>query len=274
MPESSYQNLPTLPLVGIALRVLSSILVKRKRSFKKDATWAMNQLAPLQVLGKENIPGSGPCLVTINHYSRPGSQGFWLAMGASAVVPVEITWIMTAAWSYTGQKRGIIMKPLVRWFIGRIVSVYGCLRLPSVPPEPGQEQERAMAVRNIIQYVRKTACPVIGLAPEGGDVPGGKLGWPPLGAGRFMLHLNQMGLPVLPVGITEQNSAFCFRFGAPYQLSIPNGHSAQEQDQMAIRQVMGAIAGLLPPSMWGDFSPQDAQDLMISKLNLADVRAN
>jgi len=189
-------------------------------------------------------------------------------------VPVEITWIMTAAWAYTGQKRGIIMKPVVRWFIGRICSVYGCLRLPSVPPVPGQEQERALAVRNIIQYVRKAACPVIGLAPEGGDVPGGKLGWPPPGAGRFMLHLNRMGLPVLPVGIIEQGGAFCYHFGAPYHLAVPNGLPPQEQDQMAIRQVMGAIAGLLPPSMWGDFSPQAAQNLKIFKANLEGVRAN
>ena len=264
--DPTYQALPTLPLVGLAVRILSASLVGAKRSFRKDAAWAVKSLAPpVRVYGLENMPAAGPCLVTLNHYSRPGTQGFWLALGVSALAPVEITWVMTAAWSYTGQRRGIIMKPIVRWFIGLISRTYGTLRLPSVPPMLGEEQERALAVRKVIQAVRSTAHPIIGLAPEGGDIPGGKLGWPPPGAGRFMLHLNRLGLSVLPVGINEENGAFCFRFGTPYQLDVPDGLSSEEQDQQATRQVMGAIAGLLPQSMWGDFSPLP---------NLEDARVN
>lgn len=246
-----------MPLVGLAIRILSASLVGGKRSFRKDAAWAIKHLVPpIQVYGQENIPAAGPCLITMNHYSRPGTQGFWLALGVSALAPVDIRWVMTAAWTYTGQKRGIIMRPIVRWFIGLISRSYGCLCLPSVPPVPGEEQERALAVRKVIQAVCETTHPVLGLAPEGGDIPGGKLGWPPPGSGRFMLHLNRIGLPIVPVGINEENGVFCFRFGPAYQLAVPGGLSSVEQDKQAIHQVMGAIAGLLPKAMWGDFSPQ------------------
>jgi 1-acyl-sn-glycerol-3-phosphate acyltransferase len=250
-------------------------LVGGKRSFRKDAAWAVKHLVPpIQVNGQENIPTAGPCLITMNHYSRPGTQGFWLAMGVSAVVPVDIRWVMTAAWSYTGQKRGIIMRPIVRWFIGLISRSYGCLCLPSVPPVPGEEQERALAVRKVILAVRETPHLVLGLAAEGGDIPGGKLGWPPPGAGRFMLHLNRMGLPIVPVGINEENEVFCFRFGPAYQLTVSDGLSSEEQDKQAIRQVMGAIAGLLPQSMWGDFSPLINDDRNNSKTLIESARVN
>jgi 1-acyl-sn-glycerol-3-phosphate acyltransferase len=148
------------------------------------------------------------------------------------------------------------MRPLVRWFIGCISGVYDFMRMPPVPPVPEDAQERALAVRQVIQYVRQAKNPVIGLAPEGGDVPGGKLGWPPPGAGRFILHLNRMGLPIIPIGLFEQDGALCFRFGPSYELNIPAGLSSEEQDKMVLRQVMGAIAGQLPQLMWGDFTPQ------------------
>jgi hypothetical protein len=257
MPETKYQHLPTTPLIGLALRILFSSLTRSKRSFKKDSTWAMSFFhPPIRAYGQANIPTRGPCLITMNHYSRPGSQGFWLAMGVNALVPLDITWVMTAAWTYIGQIHGIIMRPIVRWFIGLISRTYGTLRLPSVPPVPGEEQERAIAVRKVVQAVREASQPVLGLAPEGGDIPGGKLGWPPPGAGRFMLHLNRMGLPIVPVGINEENGILCFRFGPAYQLAVPDGLPSEEQDKQAIRQVMGAIAGLLPEAMWGDFSPK------------------
>jgi hypothetical protein len=86
-------------------------------------------------------------------------------------------------------------------------------------------------------------------------MPGGRLGWPPPGAGRFILQLNRLGLPILPIGIFEQDGAMCFRFGLPYPLQTPAGLSSDEQDKQVIRQVMGAIAAQLPQDMWGEFTP-------------------
>ena len=50
---------------------------------------------------------------------------------------------------------------------------------------------------------------ILGLAPEGGDQPGGLLNWPPAGAGRFILLLAEQGFPLLPVGCFEQAGVFC-----------------------------------------------------------------
>jgi hypothetical protein len=254
--EPAYTAYPNSILVGLALRILYSSLLGQKRSFRQDASRIMRRIVPsIRALAPENIPTKGPCLLTFNHFYRPGMKGFWLAMGLASLVPADIQWIMAAAWTYRGQKRGIIMRPLVRWYIGCIAGVYDFIRMPPVPPVPEDAQERALAVRRVVQYVRQAENPLIGLAPEGGDMPGGRLGWPPPGAGRFILQLNRLGLPIVPIGIFEQDGAMCFRFGLPYRLLTPAGLSSDEQDKQVIRQVMGAIATQLPHDMWGEFTP-------------------
>jgi 1-acyl-sn-glycerol-3-phosphate acyltransferase len=253
-----YTPYPSSLVVGLFFKILFSSLAGRKRSFRRDAQQVVKHFVrPVKVLGQEYIPSSGPCLLTLNHFHRPGMEGYWLAMGISALVPCDIRWIMTSAWTFTGQSRGMVMikKPVVRWFIGRIAHLYDFLRMPPVPPDPADAQERALAVRQVIQYARQATSPVIGLAPEGGDIYNIKMGWPPPGAGRFILHLNRLGMPVVPIGINEVDGALCYRFGPAYSLEIPPDLPVQEQDTLAIRQVMGAIAALLPEEMWGDFQP-------------------
>jgi len=253
-----YTPYPGSLVVSLLFKILFSSLTGGKRSFHQDSQQVAKRFVqPIKVLGQEYIPSSGPCLLTLNHYHRPGMQGYWLAMGVSALVPCDIRWIMTSAWTFTGQSRGMVMikKPVVRWFIGRIAHLYDFLGMPPVPPDPAEAQERALAVRQVIQYARQATNPVIGLAPEGGDIYNVKMGWPPPGAGRFMLYLNRLGMPVVPIGISEVDGALCYRFGPAYNLEIPPDLPAQEQDTLAIRQVMGAIAGLLPEAMWGDFQP-------------------
>ena len=50
-----------------------------------------------------------------------------------------------------------------------------------------------LAVRRLFAYARSTPNPILGLAPEGMDLPGGILGWPPPGGGRVMLQLARNG---------------------------------------------------------------------------------
>jgi hypothetical protein len=45
-----------------------SALTLQKRSFVRDARWAVSRLpAPLCVLGGEHVPPRGPCLAACNH---------------------------------------------------------------------------------------------------------------------------------------------------------------------------------------------------------------
>ena len=66
---------------------------------------------PLKVTGQENIPTSGPCLVTVNHYARPGFWAWWISFAISSVLPVDIHWVMTRELTYPGQRRAVVLRP-------------------------------------------------------------------------------------------------------------------------------------------------------------------
>lgn len=243
-------------LVWAALRGLSM-----RRCFRVDAQACVAALRPpLYVDGQAHIPTSGPCLLTINHYTRGASNGYapfrawWLALGVSAVVPAEIHWIVTEAWTYPDPLRARLVTPATRWLFRRVARVYGFSSMPPMPPDPRDVVARTLAVRHVLAYVQATANPLIGLAPEGGDAPGGVLQRPPSGAGRFMLHLARLGLQLVPVGGFEAEGAFCLRFGPAYRLEVSSALSAPERDREASALVMRHIAALLPPYLRGEFT--------------------
>lgn len=86
---------------------------------------------------------------------------------------------------------------------------------------------------------------MVGLAPEGRDVPDG-LGRPPAGVGEFITLLVRTGLPLLPVGISEPDGRILVSFGPPFVPEMPPDR--KERDRVVSRQVMAAIAQQLPPS--------------------------
>jgi hypothetical protein len=122
-----------------------------------------------------------------------------------------------------------------------------------MPPREKDVEERARSVRATLAFAREHPRAILGLAPEGGDQPGGVLNWPSPGAGRFVLLLAQLGFPVLPVGVFEENGEFCLGFGAMYNLQIPGGLSPEEKDHESAHSIMSAIAPLLPVRLRGDF---------------------
>jgi hypothetical protein len=83
------------------------------------------------------------------------------------------------------------------------------------------------------------------LTPEGLDVPGGGLGLPPAGAGKFIHYLNRMGLPILPVAVCETDGCLCINFGSTYSLPAELSASPSEIDLVVRRYIMQPIAALL-----------------------------
>jgi hypothetical protein len=149
-----------------------------------------------------------------------------------------------------------VITPITRFFFRRLAQVYGFTSMPPMPPDPAEVEARAQAVRRVLEYARRSANPVIGLAPEGRDGPidqPGVLVEPPLGVGRFVLQLTRLGLPISPAGIFETDSRLCIRFGQPYGLDIPQGLKPDERDQQASREIMLHIADLLPPGLRGAY---------------------
>ena len=233
-----------------------SVLSLQPRSFARDAQTAVAGLSPAPtVVGTEHIPRRGPCLVTCNHYSRPGVGAWWLALAATASIAAqrvpgaspEVHWVMTAAWIFPeGGWRRRVLTPLTRWAFGRVARVYGFVTMPPMPPDPHQVEARAMAVLRTVRLARRLVQEggMMGLAPEGRDVPDG-LGQPPPGVGKFITLLVRTGLPVLPVGISELDGRLCISFGPPFVPDMPPDRT--ERDRVVARQVMAAIAQQLPP---------------------------
>jgi hypothetical protein len=217
------------------------IIRLRARAFQQDARTCTNLLSPpLKILNPENIPHHGPALLVTNHYARSGFKAWWIALAISASVPVEIHWMVTDAWTFLGP-----LTPLSRWVLIRMAYIYGFTAAPAMPPQTKEIEARAWAVRRVLKIARSPGA-LIALAPEGRDQPNGVLGPFPPGAGRFIEHIAQFCQLIIPIGIYEEADALCLRFGIPFRLQKAVHASAEERDQLVGRQVLAAIAGLLP----------------------------
>ncbi|HEX7620007.1 MAG TPA: 1-acyl-sn-glycerol-3-phosphate acyltransferase [Anaerolineales bacterium] len=236
------------------LRLAPNVLFGGRRSFRHDGQLCLERLKPpLRVLGTKNIPQEGPCLITSNHYYRPGFNAWWMALALAATLPVDIHFVMTSELTYPGKWYAPLGMAGSHWLLRRLSKIYGFTTMPPMPARENDVAERARSVRTTLAFARQHPHAVLGLAPEGGDQPGGVLNWPASGAGRFVLLLTGLGFPILPVGVFEENGEFCLRFGAAYQLQEPIGLSPDEKDHSAAQTVMSAIAAQLPPGLRRDF---------------------
>ena len=238
----------------VIFRAASNVLFGGQRSFRGDARACVEWLQPPQrVFGEENIPPCGPCLITFNHYYRPGFKAWWMALALAATLPVEIHFVMTGELTWPGRWYAPLGQAGSRWLLRRFSKIYGFTSMPPMPPREKDAAARARSVRETLAFARQHPQVIIGLAPEGGDQPGGVLNWPAPGAGRFILLLAEQGFSILPVGIYEEAGEFCLNFGSPYHLEVPHGLSPGEKDRAAAHIVMSTIAARLPLRLRGNF---------------------
>jgi hypothetical protein len=239
---------------GMVAGLVSDFLFMRERSFRRDAQRCIGQLEPsLSVTGTENIPPGGPCLITFNHYYRAGFNAWWMALALAATVPVDIHFVMTGELTYPGKWYAPLGMAGSRWLLKRFSRIYGFTSMPPMPPRPKDLEGRARSIRALLTFAKSNPQAVLGLAPEGGDQPGGVVTWPPAGAGRFVLLLANQGFPILPIGCFEEAGTFCLHFGEAYALEVPDGQSNKEKDYAAARTVMQKIACLVPERLRGEF---------------------
>jgi hypothetical protein len=249
------ENLPGYRLSKAVLFDLAlACIFNRRRAFPEHARRLLPGLRPpLRVLGKENIPCAGPAVIVVNHYWSPTFWAPWLAIAISAVVPREIYWTMTGAFTYPGRVFSGPRKWLSRALLAQVARVYRFNTMPPMPPAPGEVVLRAQAVRRLLDHARRNSSVLIGLAPEGYDRPGGVLGLPPEGAGRLALALSRMGRMFSPAGVYEESGGFCLCFGAPFRLEVTAGGSSKETDLAARLTITREIARCLPPRLRGEF---------------------
>lgn len=235
-------------------RLASNVFFGGHRSFRMDGQACIEQLKPsLEVFGKENIPSVGPCLITFNHYYRPGFNAWWMALAIAATVPLDIHFVITGELTFPGKWYAPLGMAGSRWLLSRLGKVYGFTTMPPMPPRLKDVEARSRSVRAALAYSKAHPQAILGLAPEGGDQPGGLLNWPPTGAGRFISLLASSGFQIVPVGACEQDGVFCLCFGEAYTLLTPIGLSADEKDHVVAGIIMKGIARQLPPRLRGEF---------------------
>lgn len=240
---------------GLLAGVVRDVILLHRRDFRRDAKACIESLyPPLQVLGEGHVPRQGPCVITVNHYHRPGFSAEWLAFAISAFVPVPVHWIMTGEFTYPGKWYASLGSRGSRILLKRIAQIYGFTTMPPMPPRPGDVESRARSVRAVLEYVRQASSPILGLAPEGYDPPSGVLTSPPAGGGRFGLLLARAGLRFIPAGACEADGCFQVRFGAGYELTVPDDLSSDKRDRVAAQIMMERIAHLLPHHLRGEFA--------------------
>ncbi len=187
-------------------------------------------------------------LLTVNHYSAADFQAWWFVIPISAVLPVEIHWVVASAWRHSGRLTGF-----TRWLFPRGAKLMGFTPMPPIPPDPTETEDRARAVREVLHYARQAHPAVVGMAPEGGDQPGGILGALPPGVGRFLFLISRSCPHILPVGAWKERGRIHLSFGAPYQLEIAPGLPPDELDRLVGQIVMRRIAVQLPERLRGEY---------------------
>jgi hypothetical protein len=249
------ESLPRYPYPpGWIPALARDALLGRVRSFRRDALACVERIVPAPDLSGAD-PGriATPCVVTVNHYARPGFHAWWIALAIAAALPVEMHWTMTGEWTFPGRWYGFAARPLSRFVLARLARVYGFTAMPPMPPRPQDVEAHAKAVRRVVELARSRKNLAIGLAPEGGDQVDGKLSMPAPGAGRFALLLAGCGLDFVPVGAYETGGRLRLSFGDRYRLEQRAGSSSAERDRAAARVMMEHIAAQLPPALRGEF---------------------
>lgn len=240
---------------GRFVRAAWDLILARRRDLRQDAKACLKHMtAEWQVLGAENIPQRGSCVLTINHFDRPGLGAQWIALAVTALVPLPIRWVVTGEFMCQGKWYQAIGSRASRIFLRRLADIYGLITMPPMPPRPTDVEARAASVRAILEYARLVNEPVLGISPEGYNPPDGILSRPASGFGRFGLLLSKAGMRFVPVGGYEAEGIFHIHFGKEYELSVQSDLSVDEKDKRAMQIIMNNIACLLPAYLRGGFA--------------------
>jgi hypothetical protein len=218
--QARRSEFPLYPSINPAvLGVLGLRIFHRQKSFRQEAGNMICRLRPpIRYLGLENIPAAGPYQIHVNHYARPGFSTAWIALALSAVQPAEVTWIVADQWVFERHPLRFLLRPAMRTILASFRQVYGFLPMPTMLPGYSDMPERSAAVRGVIRHCQAHPMAIIGLTPEGRDSPPVGVHLAPPGAGRFILQLNRMELPILPAAILEKDGILTVNLGRLYDL--------------------------------------------------------
>lgn len=226
----------------------------------RAAEFAQAFFPPPRVLGAEHIPPAEPFLLVFNHYETARAAAWWAPLLATHVIAAhrvpssrEIHFVMTREWWYPGGLGRYVKQPLMQWIIARLARVYDFVTVPPILDAVSTRGEGALSVRRAVAMTRGESPALLAIAPEGRSGLNGALCEPPRGAGIFLLWLTHEQIPLLPLGIYQEDATLGLQFGAPFLLPDSRARDRLERDRAAVTAVMRAIAKLLPGALRGKY---------------------
>ncbi len=240
---------------GFLLNVFVSAILHHQRSFREDARRLMKgHISDFIIEGESHLIQSEPCLLVVNHFYHPGFNALWIAVAIASVIPQEMQWLITNAWTFPRRKARSLLRNLSHFVLSQIASVYHFFPMPPNPPELNQSREAALTIRKLFQAARTNPRPFLAFAPEGRDFPNGTLGMPAKGTGTIIAELCKLRYSILPVGFFLKGAVFHIVVGKAYHLEISSSFNRKKEDPDISTTVMQSIARLLPIELQGNFS--------------------
>lgn len=253
------------------IKAIWAFIRRRQRSVWNDATTLVEQqsLAPVY-LDIENLPERGPFVLIPNHYER--KDAVWVGWGAIAMTAEiarvrsraavsKLHWVMTDTWADCFIGPFHVAPKYLGWVLKGFGDVYGIIRMPAhdLPNHDLQRPRSASALHEIFDTLDRGEC--IAVHPEAGGFE--TLIQPPRGAGRVLACFDRRHVPIVPVGVYEENGHLTIRFGQP----LAPGSFLGLSDQDAADTAMLAIAELVPERTRGvyteRFAKHAARDLKV-----------
>jgi hypothetical protein len=257
VPPSDGYDLPN----SMMARALFAFFTRRRRNTWRDATTLVNGMDPQPVVqGISNVPQSGPFVIMPNHYER--KDKVWVGWGAMVItaaiarerdvrnVPM-IRWVMTDTWADCFIGPIHVSPGLLGWVLQGFSDVYGIIRMPAhdLPDHDARRAQSGMALRQMLKALDKGQ--IVAVHPEAGGFE--TMIEPKPGAGRVLSAFDRRGVPIIPVGVFEQDGRLPVRFGS----RMEQGTLARLDDATAGRTAMTTIAALVPPANRGCYTVPD-----------------
>jgi len=214
--------------------------------------------------GTENIPETGPLLVTPIHYSGGPINGYGTHLGIAAAVlkrrGEDIKFILQDSLvnPFTGGR-----VPATKWIYEIMTTTYGMLRVPPPSLKVANGEAASMeSLKAMIGAFRNGE--TVGLYPE-------LTGTRTVRKGHFLagmvaknyLRATRGEGPVLPVGVYEKKGGMRFRFGEPYPVCEMERFLQRTRDEQEKKKGLKAAANYM---MW-KINPQVPARMRNSKLD-------
>jgi 1-acyl-sn-glycerol-3-phosphate acyltransferase len=232
-----------------------ALLFQTPRSIIDDSALAVSVLPKLaSVRGVEHIPPEGSFVLVANHYQR---LDLWIGWSGALLIDaiarqrrdISVHFITTDR-----ARIGRFTVPGTRWVIERVAAVWDLILVtpPAIAHEHIDRQRYALLrIMRLLKHADEHPI-CIALMPEGDE--GGTSGLIEAlpGTGRALQALSNMGLPIVPAGVWEENGQLHACLGPPFSLAqVPLDVSSV--DAWARDTVMRRIAALLPSVLQGKF---------------------